>query len=193
MSISKLAVVNNPNLILMDSIVEPFCIIESDTRIDFDAHIRSHTVIYSGNIIGRHFRTGNKVNIRENNQIGNNVSIGSLSNIEHNIIIEDGVRIHSQVFIPELTILKEKCWIGPNVVITNAKYPVCKNSKDKLEGVTVGEKAIIGANVTILPGVTLGRNCIIGAGSVVTKDVEEDAIMIGNPAVIIGWKPIDYD
>ena len=96
--------------------------------------IRSHTVIYAGNVIGRNFQTGNKVNIRESNRIGNNVSVGTLSVIEHHVEIADNVRIHTQVFIPEFSVLEEGCWIGPNVVFTNAKYPLSPGVKDQLAG-----------------------------------------------------------
>ena len=80
-------------------------------------------MIYAGNVIGRNFQTGNKVNIRESNRIGDNVSVGTLSVIEHHVEIGDSVRIHTQAFIPEYSVLEEGCWIGPNVVLTNAKYP----------------------------------------------------------------------
>ena len=96
---------------------------ELETIIGDNATIRSHSVIYAGNKIGDNFSTGHHVAIREMNTIGNNVSIGSLSCIEHHIKIEDGVRIHSQVFVPEYSVLKMNCWLGPNVVLTNAKYP----------------------------------------------------------------------
>ncbi len=93
--------------------------------------IRSHTVIYAGNTIGRNFQTGNKVNIRESNRIGDNVSVGTLSVIEHHVEIADNVRIHTQVFMPEFSVLEEGCWIGPNVVLTNAKYPLSPGVKDR--------------------------------------------------------------
>jgi len=148
--------------------------------------IREPTIIYPDNSIGDNFQTGHFVTIRENNQIGNNVSIGSHSNIEHHIIIEDNVRIHSNCFIPEYTILKHDCWIGPNVVLTNAKYPRSINVKDELKGPTIGEYAKIGANSTILPGIKIGKHALIGAGTVVVKDVPEYAVVVGNPGNIIG-------
>jgi len=151
-----------------------------------NANIRKPTIIYPRNIIGDKFQTGHFVTIRENNKIGNNVSIGSHSNIEHHIIIEDNVRIHSNCFIPEFSILKHDCWIGPNVVLTNAKYPKSSNVKKELIGPTIGEFAKIGANSTILPGLVIGQHTLIGAGSVVTKNVPDYAIITGNPAKIIG-------
>ncbi len=141
--------------------------------------IRAGSYIYEGSFIGDSFQTGNKVNIREYCTIGNNVSIGTHSIIEHHVLIEDNVRIHSNVFIPEYTVLKKGCWIAPNVVFTNAKYPNQSDTKDKLEGVLVGENAIIGANATILPGILIGKNAFIGAGATITKNVEEGETVIG--------------
>lgn len=158
---------------------------EIETIIGDNAVIRSNTIIYAGNVIGNNFMTGHNVVIRELNKIGNNVSIGTLSCIEHHITIEDGVRIHSQVFIPEFSILKNECWIGPNVVLTNAKYPRSKNVKNNLIGAEIESKAKIGANSTILPGIKIGYNTLIGAGSVVTKNVESNKIVAGNPAKVI--------
>ena len=158
---------------------------ELETVIGDNAIIRSHTVIYAGNRIGNNFQTGNKANIRELNEIGDDVSIGTLSVIEHHIKIGHGVRIHSQAFIPEYCILEEGCWIGPNVVLTNAKYPNSPTAKAKLAGVHIMKNAIIGANSTLLPGVIIGSWAVIGAGSVVTGNVNESSVVTGNPAHFI--------
>lgn len=193
--IAKSAIIH-PNVILGENcVVEDFVIIgsppegccagELETIIGDNAVIRSHTVIYAGNKIGNNFQTGNKANIRELNEIGNDVSIGTLSVIEHHVTIGNGVRIHSQAFIPEYCILEEECWIGPNVVMTNAKYPNSPNAKAELAGVHIMKDAKIGANATVLPGVTIGQNVLVGAGSVVTKDVSEETVLAGNPAKVI--------
>jgi acetyltransferase-like isoleucine patch superfamily enzyme len=159
---------------------------ELKTVIGENALIRSHSIIYAGNIIGDNFQTGNNVNIREKNHIGKNVSIGTKTVVEFKTKIEDNVRVHSQAFIPEYCELKEGCWIGPNVVLTNAKYPISIRSKEFLEGVIVGKHAIIGANSTILPGIRIGEYSVIGAGSVVTENVPSKKVLTGNPAKIIG-------
>jgi acetyltransferase-like isoleucine patch superfamily enzyme len=177
------------------AVVEEFCILgvpprgsregELETIIGESAHLRSHTVVYAGNRIGRNFQTGNKVNIRELNEIGDNVSIGTLSVIEHHVRIGDNVRIHSQVFVPEYSILEENAWLGPNVVLTNAKYPVSPGAKENLRGPVIMKGAKIGANTTILPGVVIGRNALVGAGAVVVKDVPDNGVVVGNPARLI--------
>ena len=177
------------------SFVEDYCIVGAPPRgvregqlattIGDGAVIRSHTVIYAGNTIGRHFQTGNKVNIRESNRIGNNVSVGTLSVIEHHVEIADNVRIHTQVFVPEFSVLEEGCWIGPNVVLTNAKYPLSPGVKDHLVGPVIRKGAKIGANATLLPGVVIGENALVGAGAVVVRDVPPGAVVIGNPARVV--------
>jgi len=184
------------NVVLGDGTeVEDFCIVgtpprgardgELPTIIGAGGTIRSHTVIYAGNTIGRNFQTGNKVNIRESNRIGDNVSIGTLSVVEHHVEIGNGVRIHTQVFIPEFSVLEDGCWIGPNVVLTNAKYPLSPGVKDSLVGPVIRRNAKIGANATLLPGVVIGEGALVGAGAVVVRDVPPGAVVVGNPARVI--------
>jgi len=193
--IAKSAIIH-PGVILGENcVVEDFVIIgspsggyrtgELETVIGDNAIIRSHTVIYAGNKIGNNFQTGNKANIRELNEIGDDVSIGTLSVIEHHVKIGNGVRIHSQAFIPEYCVLEEGCWIGPNVVLTNAKYPNSPNAKAELVGVHIMKNAKVGANATVLPGIMIGENALVGAGSVVTKDVNDGAIVVGSPAKVV--------
>lgn len=165
--------------------IEEFVVIRQDTIIGDNAHIRSHTVIYNGNKIGHNFQTGHGVLIRENNMIGDNVSIGSHSVIEHDVVIEDHCRVHSNAFIPEFSILQKGCWVGPCVVVTNAKYPNSPSAKENLKGVVIKNNAKIGAGAILLPGVTIGENALVGAGAVVTCDVSDGDIVVGNPSRVI--------
>jgi len=155
------------------------------TVIGDGATINSHTVIYSGNTIGRNFRTGHGVLIREDNQIGDDVSIGSGSNVEHHVRIGNGVRLHSNVFVPELSVLEDLCWLGPNVVLTNAKYPGSPTTKQELVGCYIEKGAKIGANSTVLPGIRIGAYALVGAGAVITCDVPAGSVVVGNPARVV--------
>jgi len=158
---------------------------ELPTVLGARALIRSHTVIYAGNVIGEDFVTGHGVMIREENEIDDYVSIGSKCVIEHHVIIGHSVRIHSQAFIPEYSVIEEGCWIGPNVVFTNALHPLCPKAKACLKGPTVKKGAKIGANATILPDITIGENALVGAGAVVTGNVPPETVVTGNPATVI--------
>jgi len=197
-SIAETAIIFS-NVQLGDNIVvEDYCVIGKDssrsqqieTIIGDNAIIRAGTMIYAGNVIGNNFNTGNKANIREDNIIGDNVSIGTLSVIEHNVKISDGVRIHSQAFVPEYTIIEENAWLGPNVVLTNAKFPRHPDVKSELKGPIISKNVKIGANSTVLPSIIIGENSLVGAGSVVTKDVNKNVIVAGNPAKTL--REIDY-
>jgi acetyltransferase-like isoleucine patch superfamily enzyme len=189
----------HPGVVLGKNVViEDYCIIGApfkgqageETIIGDDALIRSHSVIYAGNRIGKNFQTGNKANIRELNVIGDDVSIGTLTVIEHHVSIEDGVRIHSQAFIPEYCVLQRGAWIGPAVTLTNARYPAHPEAKNRLQGVIIGEGAKLGARVSVLPGVKIGNGALIGASSVVTHDVPSDVVAFGAPCAVI--RKMDY-
>ncbi len=160
---------------------------EGDVRtvIGAGSVIRSHTVIYAGARLGEKCQTGHGALIREHSTLGHEVSIGSHTVIEHHVTIGNGVRIHSQAFVPEFSILEDRCWVGPNAVLTNARYPLADGVKEELIGPTLREGAIVGANATLLPGVVIGRRALVGAGAVVTVSVPDGAVVAGNPARII--------
>lgn len=160
---------------------------ELETRIGARAVVRSHTVIYAGNRIGDDFQTGHGVLLREENQIGDGVSIGSHSIVEHHVRIGSRVRLHSNVFVPEYCILEDECWLGPNVVLTNARYPRSPHVQEELKGAIVRRGAKIGANATVLPGVIIGENALVGAGAVVVTDVPANGVVVGNPARLVKY------
>ncbi|MFN0161668.1 MAG: DapH/DapD/GlmU-related protein [Burkholderiales bacterium] len=175
-----------------DVVIEDFCVIgcpprdaapgEHATVIGDGAVIRSHAIVYAGNRIGARFQAGHAVFLREFNQIGDDVSVGTQSIIEHHVRIGDRVRIHSRAFVPEFCELDEGCWIGPGVVMTNAKYPATPDTKANLRGAHIGRGARVGANATLLPGVRIGADAFVGAGAVVTRDVAPGMVVAGNPA-----------
>lgn len=146
---------------------------------------REYTV-YPGNEIGGNIFIGHHALIRQNNKIGNNVKIGSFTEVAFDCVIEDNVSVHSHCFIAEGSVLKRKCWIGPRAMLINDMYPQSNNKNKKAP--TICEGAIIGANSVIMPGVTVGKNALIGAGSVVTKDIPDNEVWVGNPATFLKKK-----
>lgn len=176
------------------SIVEEFCVLGKPPRgkkenelaleVGEKALIRSFSTIYAGSKIGKSLQTGTGVVIREDNIIGNNVVVGSGTVLEVSNKIGNNVRIHSGCFM-ELAQIEDNVFIGPCVVLVDDLHPPCSRFKECVGGVKIKENAKIGANSTILPGVVIGKNALVGAGSVVTKNVPDNSVVVGNPARIV--------
>lgn len=114
--------------------------------------------------------------------IGDNCNICANVLIENDVIIGNNVTIKSGVQIWDGVKLEDNVFVGPNVTFTNDLYPRSKNQDWTLSRTLIKKGASIGANATIICGVTIGENAMIGAGSVVTKNVPEGEIWVGNPA-----------
>lgn len=175
-----------------DSEIGPYCVLGHDpvgVGAPFvcgpAATIRSHSVIYRDVQAGMGLQTGHGVLIRESTHLGHRVSIGSHSVIEHHVTIGDDVRIHSNCFVPEFSVLEDGSWLGPGVVVTNARYPNREDTKDNLDGVHLEAGATIGAGVVLLPGVRVGARALIGAGAVVVADVPRGVTVVGNPGRVL--------
>lgn len=119
--------------------------------------------------------------------IGENCNICAHTLIENDVRIGNNVTIKSGVYVWDGITLEDNVFIGPCVTFTNDKKPRSKQYSNEFPKTIVEHGASIGANATVLPGVRIGANALIGAGAVVTKDVPENAIMVGNPAIIKGY------
>lgn len=117
--------------------------------------------------------------------IGKNCLIGTFVEIQSDSVIGNDVRVQSHSFICSGVTIEDGVFIGHHVVFTNDMYPRAGSKDWKLEKTRIKKNASIGSNVTILPGITIGENALVGAGSVVTKDVPKNAVVVGNPAKVI--------
>ncbi|BEV05544.1 acyltransferase [Chryseobacterium gambrini] len=120
--------------------------------------------------------------VLKNATIGKNCNINCQVLIENDAIIGDHVTIKPGVQIWDGITLEDNVFIGPNATFTNDLFPKSKNKEFKLIKTLVKKGASIGANATILAGVTIGQNALVGAGSVVTKNIPDNEIWVGNPA-----------
>ena len=185
---------NHPTAILADELVDqeglelgPYAVVGIDQpKLDApvfegSAICRSHAVVYRGSRFGDGLHLGHGTLVREHCRFGRNVSVGSHTVVEHTVTLGDGVRLHSRCFVPELSVLEDGVWLGPGVIVTNAKFPNREDTKENLTGVTLRAGATVGAGSVLLPGIEIGEGALIGAGAVVTKDVPAGSVIVGNP------------
>ena len=117
--------------------------------------------------------------IGENCVLGQNVFIGKNVKIFSNVKIQNNVSVYEGVVLKKCLLWTERC-------IHKCKFPRSKLNKKYIRTI-VNEGASIGANSTIICGVKLGKNSLIGAGSLITKSVPNNTIVIGNPGKVVGW------
>lgn len=119
-------------------------------------------------------------------RIGNNCNINAFCFIENDVVIGDNVTVKCGVYIWDGITIEDNVHIGPAVAFTNDLYPRSKHNF-KLERTTIKKGTSIGANSTLVPGITIEENALIGAGSVVTKNVSNNTLWLGNPARQVGY------
>ncbi len=166
----------NFDFLMTESNANPTAFIHPSAIVDEGAIIGEGTKIWHFTHVMSTAKLSTNCNVGQNVFIGSNVTIGSGVKIQNNVSIYSGVEI------------EDDCFLGPSMVFTNVTNPrshVERKEEYKLTKVRKG--CSIGANATILCGVTLGEYSFVGAGTVVTKDVSDYAVVVGNPAKQIGW------
>lgn len=119
--------------------------------------------------------------------IGNNCNINAFVFIENDVKIGNNTTIKSGVQIWDGITIEDNVFIGPNVTFTNDLFPRSKKYPTSFSKTKIMMGASIGANATILSGIVIGNYALIGAGSVVTKDVGNNELWVGNPAKKVGF------
>lgn len=146
------------------AVIDNGCHIGDNTKIWHFSHIMENAVLGSNCIVG------------QNVMIGRNVHIGNGVKIQNNVSVYEGVECEDDVFL------------GPSMVFTNVINPrAFIERKEQFRKTLVKRGATIGANATILCGHTIGEYAMVGAGAVVTTDIPDFALVVGNPARQIGW------
>jgi UDP-2-acetamido-3-amino-2,3-dideoxy-glucuronate N-acetyltransferase len=152
------------------AIIHPTAIVDAGATIGATTRIWHFSHVMGGAVIGR------ECSIGQNAFIASQVTIGDRVKIQNNVSIYEGVQLEDDVFC------------GPSMVFTNVINPRSHVSrKHEYLPTLVRRGASIGANATIVCGNTVGRYAFVGAGAVVTRDVPDHALIVGNPGRIVGW------
>jgi UDP-2-acetamido-3-amino-2,3-dideoxy-glucuronate N-acetyltransferase len=130
-------------------------------------------------------------------EIGDESFIGPFVEIQSDVRVGRRVKIQSHTFVCSGVVIEDEAFIGHGVMFTNDRFPRATNEDGSLKGAadwkcestSIGRRAAIGSNATILCGITIGEDAIVGAGSVVTKNVPARAVVAGNPARILRILP----
>lgn len=119
--------------------------------------------------------------------IGQNNNICSHCLIENDVVIGDRVTIKSGVQLWDGLRVGDDVFIGPNASFANDRFPRSRQKPEKFLVTTLCDSASIGAGAVVLPGLEIGRNAMVAAGAVVTRSVPPNAVVVGNPAKIVGY------
>jgi acetyltransferase-like isoleucine patch superfamily enzyme len=145
--------------------------------------------------IGENVKVWSWVQIREDAQIGDNTIISKGVYVDFGVRIGRNVKIQNNVSVYNGVTIEDGVFVGPHVCFTNDKVPRAINPDGSLKGaadwevtpILIRYGASLGANSTIVPGVTVGRFAMVGAGAVVTRDVQDHGLVVGNPARLVGY------
>ncbi|HUE78783.1 MAG TPA: acyltransferase [Sphingomicrobium sp.] len=127
------------------------------------------------------------VQVREQAAIGRNCILSKDVYLDHGVTIGDNCKIQNSVSIYHGVTIEDDVFVGPSACFTNDRVPRAFNNDWVVSPTMVRRGASIGANATIVCGITIGEYAMVAAGSVVTKDVEPFALVIGNPARMVGY------
>lgn len=154
----------------MHAVVHPSAIVDEGATIGEGTHVWHWVHVCAGAHIGTACSLGQNV------FVGNDVRIGNNVKIQNNVSVYDAVTLEDDVFC------------GPSMVFTNVFNPrAAVVRKSEYRRTLVRQGATLGANATVVCGVTIGCHAFVGAGAVVTRDVADYALVVGVPAVQIGW------
>jgi UDP-2-acetamido-3-amino-2,3-dideoxy-glucuronate N-acetyltransferase len=153
-----------------------------------DVYIHPTAIVDTGVEIGDSTKIWHFSHILTRTRIGRACVVGQNVMIGPDVAVGDGCKIQNNVSLYRGVTLEDDVFCGPSCVFTNVMTPrAFVERKDEFRPTLVRKGASIGANATILCGITIGRYALVGAGAVVTRDVLDHAVMVGNPGRQRGW------
>lgn len=137
--------------------------------------------------IGEGTKVWINVQVRENVEVGKDCILSKDVYLDHAVSIGNRCKIQNSVSVYNGVTIEDDVFVGPNVAFTNDKVPRAFNTEWKVTPTLVQRGASIGANATVVCGIVIGHYAMVAAGSVVTKTVPSHALVMGNPAKIVGY------
>jgi UDP-2-acetamido-3-amino-2,3-dideoxy-glucuronate N-acetyltransferase len=145
--------------------------------------------------VGEGAQIWNEAQVRDGARIGAHCVVGKGVFVDLDVVVGNRVKLENRVSLFKGARISDGVFIGPHTCLLNDKRPRAITPEGALKGpddwvvsgVTVAEGASIGGGCTVLPGVNVGRFSMIGAGSVVTRDVPDHGLVLGNPARLVGY------
>jgi UDP-2-acetamido-3-amino-2,3-dideoxy-glucuronate N-acetyltransferase len=150
--------------------------------------VHESSYVDEGSVIGEGTKIWHFSHVMSGARIGARCNIGQNVIVAPEVVIGDNVKIQNNVSIYTGVILEDDVFCGPSMVFTNVVNPRSRVSrKHEYRETRVGRGATLGANSTIICGHSIGRHAFVGAGAVVTRDVPDYALVVGNPSRVSGW------
>lgn len=156
-------------------------------NIHSEAFIHEKAIIEEGATVGARTRVWAFAHILPGAVIGGDCNVCDHVFIENDVTLGDRVTLKCGVYLWDGICLADDVFVGPNATFTNDKLPRSRQHPESFARTNIDQGASIGANATILPGLRIGPNSMVGGGAVVTRDVPPNAIVVGNPARIVGY------
>lgn len=138
-------------------------------------------------LIGEDTQIWNQAQVREGAKVGERCILSKNVYIDKDVIIGNRVKIQNNVSVYHGVTVRDDVFVGPSVTFTNDMYPRAFSEDWTVTETVIGRGASLGAGSTIRCGITIGEYAMVGAGSVVTKDVPDYVLVVGNPARKTGW------
>jgi UDP-2-acetamido-3-amino-2,3-dideoxy-glucuronate N-acetyltransferase len=166
--------------------VRPSCELPDNSRPDYFVHPTAQ--VDDGATIGKGTKIWHYSHILKGAQIGQRCVLGQNVNVDGGAVVGNNVKIQNNVSVYSGVVIEDDVFLGPSCVLTNVTNPRSQINRQKLyERTCIQKGATIGANATIVCGVKIGRYAFVGAGAVVTKDVGDYGMILGNPGKHRGW------
>ena len=160
-------------------------------RVHPDAQIHPHALVEAGASVGARTRVWAFAHVLPGASVGADCNVCDHTFVESGVVLGDRVTVKCGVYLWDGLTVEDDVFIGPAAVFTNDLAPRSGRHLPEYVGTLLARGSSVGANATILAGCRVGQSALVGAGAVVTRDVPDFGLVVGNPARLVGWVGLD--